>query len=90
MSGCYAFNREGLRCDGEGGHDGLHTLTIEWDDDDIWTPGAGPTPLRAEEVAALGPVPTFGEGTPGRCLLCNHRMHGGECERCDCKAGIPS
>ena len=45
----------------------------------------------ADEVAALGPVPIYGEGTPGKCVMCNHAMHGGECERggCDCRSGIP-
>jgi hypothetical protein len=55
-----------------------------------FVPTAPPVVVDDEGVP-LGPVPIYGASNPGVCLLCNHRMHGGECERgnCDCKAGIP-
>ncbi len=96
---CFAFNKQGQRCSLTAAHFGNHSHVIEWDDEDCWTPGqksspigAVITPVTAEqeaEVAALGPVPVYGEGTPGRCVLCGHAMHGMECSRCDCKSGIP-
>lgn len=100
MAGCFAYNTDGLRCDSPAGHDGPHTLTIEWGDEECWVPSAGSssnTPLSFSvnlaaplpEEESLGPVPIYGEGKPGVCVLCNHAMHGRECERCDCKSGIP-
>jgi hypothetical protein len=107
------------------GHPGLHSISIEWGDDECYDPtafvdltlktygsgvasgggGGGSThpvlinntglaavpDIVDDEGVPLGPVPIYGASNPGVCLLCNHRMHGGECERgnCDCKAGIP-
>ncbi len=95
---CWAFNKQGNRCDAEGGHEGPHTLTIEWYDDDVWTPdlasgipqmGIADGHLGAVEEENLGPVPSYGpDADNGRCMICNHAMHVMECERCDCKAGI--
>lgn len=50
-----------------------------------------PVPLPDEDPDTLGPVPIYGQDRPGMCVLCNHRMHNGECQRgaCDCKTGIP-
>jgi hypothetical protein len=46
------------------------------------------TAEQEAEIRALGPVPVYGEDRPGRCLLCSHAMHNGECSRCDCRSGI--
>lgn len=90
MRGCFAFNRDGLRCDSPAGHDGPHTLTIEWDDEEVWTPLAAPAP-------GLSVVPTVVPVRTGarKCAICSHRFHQGVCGApdgdgfdCDCAAGV--
>jgi hypothetical protein len=48
------------------------------------------TAEQEREVAALGPVPVYGEERPGVCIMCSHPMHTTECGRggCDCRSGI--
>ena len=97
---CHAYNMQGQKCDLLYEHDDDHEFTIKWTNAECWTPekqfGTTPNPMLyptippEEEVQVLGPVPTYGEGKAGTCLLCQHGMHGGECARCDCKAGIPA
>lgn len=97
MTGCFAYNRDGLRCDSLAGHDGPHTLTIEWDDDECWTPGdvlIPPTVVRIgrEELTEhLVEIPK----PSGKCVICSHRFHEGVCGApdgdgfdCDCSAGV--
>ena len=101
---CHAFNQRGQRCDLYAGHEDDHQIVLSWTDDECWTPGqivgnggmttavytpAAKTAAETEAEETLGPVPIYGEGRPGICVMCNHRMHALECERCDCKAGIP-
>jgi hypothetical protein len=95
VKGCYAFNREGLRCDKDGGHEGLHALTIEWDDADLWTPETAPVgsphQIRvADGLVPLEPAPDYDDTVLGRCVVCRHSMHAGECRigDCDCRAGV--
>lgn len=103
---CFAFNKQGLRCMVPAGHDGDHSHAITWTDDECWAPGdtievtlkeygtpraaSGMTPEQEREVAALGPVPVYGEERPGVCIMCSHPMHTTECGRggCDCRTGI--
>ena len=84
MKGCFAYNRDGLRCDGEGGHDGPHTLTIEWDDDDVWTPETPPT----APALAVVPPPMQHPVLSVNCDLCEHPWHDGPCPACDCRQAI--
>lgn len=101
---CHAYNQKGQRCELYAGHEDDHQIVVAWTDEECWIPGAQqevrlypdlPTTLKTEAEAeveqSLGPVPIYGEGKPGFCIMCSHAMHARECERngCDCKSGIP-
>lgn len=80
-----------------GGVDGgvMHPVLIN-NTGAIGLPGDPLPPLAAvpdpvEDDETLGPVPVYGQTRPGSCVMCEHRMHVGPCERgqCDCRTGIP-
>lgn len=102
---CFAYSKKGQRCDGLAGHEGKHQFTVTWTDEECWAPGdmievtlkEYGTPnfgqslpdAVAEAEQSLGPVPVYGASKPGTCALCDHAMHVRDCNRCDCRAGIP-
>lgn len=100
---CHAFNQRGQRCDLYAGHEDDHQIVLSWTDEECWVPGQSvgnggltiatlvKTQEEVEAEESLGPVPVYGEGKPGVCVMCNHAMHARECERngCDCRSGIP-
>ena len=96
---CFAYNRDGLRCDSVAGHDGPHTLTIEWTDEECWVPGEtievtlkeyGVPRITTPLTEHLVEVPK----SSGKCVICSHRMHNGACTAmdgefdCDCANGV--
>jgi hypothetical protein len=88
---CYALNREGQRCEEVPGHGGLHRISIEWGDDELFDPTV--------KVKAAPPAPVVEHLTaspiPSRCALCNHPWHVAACNKmdgdfpCDCASGVP-
>ena len=91
---CWAYNREGQRCDHPAGHSGNHVVMKEWTDDEclgpgqvlasLSTPSIGSVPARQQDVIAppLSVVPTP-EPANDKCVACNHKHRGVEC-RCGC------
>ena len=89
---CWSFSREKRRCDLNAGHDGPHSISMEWDDDETWQP-------TDEAVTALTTPPTVitvNTNKPTLCVMCEHPDHRGTCGRqdgefaCDCAEGIPA
>jgi hypothetical protein len=47
MSRCFAYNVQRQRCDQEGGHDGDHSISLTWTDEESWDPNDLPVPYVA-------------------------------------------
>lgn len=99
MNICFAFNRSGLRCMMPAEHDGPHSHSIEWSDDECWTPDRmgiadglipvpGVTPTGAVVPPPLPSLPAPSKARP--CEVCEHRMHDGMCPvgNCTCRMGV--
>lgn len=83
---CWAFHRDGMRCEHPAGHPGDHAVTKTWRDIECATPGEfteTPMPVRSPEVPSpplpTAPAPTEPVGQ-GRCVACNHK----HVESCKC------
>lgn len=86
MSRCFAYSKTGSRCEKDAGHDGLHTLSVTWDDDECFTPSTPPPmPTIPQPAAPVLPPPSA-----ERCEVCDHRMHYQMCPvgDCDCRTGV--
>ncbi len=96
---CYAFNRDGKRCDMPGGHPGNHSITIVFTDDDLWEPAAVPAmlasiPVQQPDVEHFTAAPP--DYSNAKCF-CEHPYHGKEIcgvpdandVPCDCSNSIP-
>lgn len=77
---CWAFNRNGVRCEHPAGHPGKHVVTSEWGDDECFSPIKGPVHTPKPLPAALEET-VVTEAT--KCVACGHRHKGGEC-KCGC------
>ena len=74
---CWAFHRDGMRCEHPAGHPGDHAVQRTWDDSDCAIPGQPQppkTPAPLVEVAV-------------KCVACGHQHKGGEC-KCGCREFI--
>lgn len=94
---CFAYNLRAERCDMPGGHPGDHSITMTWNDDECYAPGAplamgiadGHFPSHGETqiVEHLVDVPEELED----CAVCDHSAEyhpmQGPCimSQCDCK-----
>lgn len=88
MSRCWAYNKEGIRCEQEAGHPTLHSMTIAWDDDECFSPIVHQLPEPRPEPVPDMPLespPSLPEPLPqpAGCVACGHKHAGGEC-RCGC------
>jgi len=94
---CFAFNKDGLRCNGMAGHPGKHSHSIEWTDEECWTPLSHRETTPAE---GLPQVPLWPPAQPapqggGMCAICEHPHHPeGRCGaddggfECDCHNSV--
>jgi hypothetical protein len=88
---CWAFHRDGARCEHPAGHPGDHTTSTSWTDLECATPGefevverSAPATLvrvplvehEEHDVSAKPEVVT-------KCVACGHKHKGGAC-RCGC------
>ena len=93
---CWAFHRDGMRCEHPAGHPGDHVVQKTWTDLECATPGEfGESPIIAtvstaslrEALAAPAPsIPIPPDPDPadaGKCVACNHKHKGGPC-KCGC------
>jgi len=83
---CWAFNKQGQRCQGHSDGTVDHSFTVTWGDDDCWTPGQAPQGLGAPEAwaqvingtplePAVAPEPLEPLPAPGNCFTCGHPPH---------------
>lgn len=88
MSRCFAYSKKGERCEQEAGHDGLHTVSVSWSDEDVWTPLATTMPP--------GVPPLVIKTGPRKCVICEHPWHGdskcgvaeGDGFECECSVAV--
>lgn len=83
---CFAFNKDSQRCEMPAGHDLLHRVTKEWDDDECVFPNDVAVLKRAEQVQAFidEPVPAPPIAKPtSNCIACGHKHKAAEC-KCGC------
>ena len=78
---CWAFHRDGMRCEHPAGHAGDHVVAKTWNDLQCATPGefeapAKPVPLLVPEVVPEPVVVT-------KCIACSHAHKSGVC-KCGC------
>ena len=89
MSQCWAHSPTRMRCSLAAGHDGRHSHSITWTEDECYTPS-----LHAKDVV---PTPTItgnfvlpekpAKQEITRCVACNHQHRGAEC-KCGCREFI--
>jgi len=74
---CWAFHKDGARCEHPAGHPGKHVVSKEWDDSDCAIPG---NPVQVPVPAP--PMETLEEKAV-TCIACKHSHKGGAC-KCGC------
>jgi hypothetical protein len=81
---CWAYNKEGSRCDHPAGHPGDHAITQTWTDTECQAPSGPATLVTHMPVPNPVPIP---EPAPAidvsRCVACSHKHRGNEC-KCGC------
>lgn len=82
---CWAFHRDGERCELIAGHDDDHAVSKSWTDLECATPGEFPAPAPAAPAADPIPVPQI--------CICDHNKvaHSsgvGACGICDCRGYV--
>ena len=79
---CWAFHRDGARCEHPAGHNGDHVVQKTWTDIQCATPGefesqpANPVTEKSVTVPVL-------EEKSIKCVACSHAHKNGEC-KCGC------
>ena len=77
---CWAFNRDGVRCEHPAGHPGKHVVMSEWDDSECFAPIRHQLPEPKQLTPTLTETVTT---QPTKCIACGHQHKGGEC-KCGC------
>lgn len=78
---CWAFHRDGMRCEHPAGHAGDHMVAKTWNDLQCATPGE----FEIAPKPQLAPPPVVTE-TPvvvTKCIACSHAHKSGVC-KCGC------
>ena len=79
---CWAFHKDGARCEHPAGHNGDHVVEKTWTDIECATPGkfeSQPAPLVTEKSVT---APVLQEKTL-KCVACSHAHRNAEC-KCGC------
>lgn len=85
---CWAYHRDGVRCEHPAGHPGNHAVQKTWTDLQCATPGEF-TPAPATLVTDIAPqktqplVTAVASVAVTKCIACNHAHKSGEC-KCGC------
>jgi hypothetical protein len=75
---CWAYNKQGNRCEHPAGHSGDHVIQQTWTDEECSVPGT------LNHIQAS--VPKLVEQT-NKCVACGHAHRNAEC-KCGCHAFI--
>ena len=74
---CWAFHKDGTRCDMPAAHPGDHSVERTWTDSEC----AMPTIIPPAQPPAPLPPPLV--EAPVKCVACGHQHRGGQC-KCGC------
>lgn len=77
---CWAYNKDGQRCDHPAGHPGNHVVMAEWTDSECFSPIQHQLPAQPKPTIPAVPKPP---AEPTKCVACQHMHKGGEC-KCGC------
>lgn len=82
---CWAYNREGQRCEHPAGHPGKHVITAAWTDDECYSPIKHqlPTVITTSSPAAPAIAVTTVDPENVSCVGCGHKHKSGAC-KCGC------
>jgi hypothetical protein len=81
---CWAFHRDGARCEHPAGHPGEHAVQKTWNDLQCATPGEFGEPATSKTGISEAPPVLPKEPEPAaNCVACSHKHKGGTC-RCGC------
>lgn len=75
---CWAFHKDGTRCDMPAGHNGDHAVERTWGDSECAIPGQD----HVQKPVQV-PVPQPLVEAPVKCVACGHQHKGGAC-KCGC------
>jgi hypothetical protein len=78
---CWAFHRDGARCEHPAGHAGDHMIEKTWDDSECAMPGE----IKSQPAIPVLPQPLTEQ--PNKCVACGHAHRNGEC-KCGCHSFI--
>jgi len=85
---CWAFHKDGTRCDMPAGHPGNHAVERTWTDAECHAPNAHPLPPAPVATPAYVPPPPAPPAND-KCVACQHKHRGRECPgACECKEFI--
>jgi len=86
---CWAFHRDGARCEHPAGHAGDHMVEKSWNDLQCATPGefhVKPEPATSNHIQVsdtVEPTIVMPVIVKPSCVACGHKHRDGEC-RCGC------
>lgn len=87
---CWAFNKDGVRCELEPGHSKPHTMSVTWTDEECYSPIKHQLPVVTTTTLPTSGVVTVNETAPSEpppCVACGHRHKAGVC-KCGCHEHI--
>lgn len=76
---CWAFHRDGARCEHPAGHPGNHVVSKEWTDAECAMPGEA----NVVQIPVPAPAQPKLEVVEVKCVACQHKHKGGAC-KCGC------
>lgn len=77
---CWAYSKQGNRCEHPAGHNGDHVIQQTWTDEECAAPGTPAIPVTETSVTASQPV--LVEKTI-KCVACQHAHRNSAC-KCGC------
>lgn len=91
MSQCYAYSQVRQRCDQEAGHEGPHSLTSYWTDDECYDPAAVLLPPPPPKMVLMNTAAQEAQAPTDLCFSCEcpRILHGDSgCEAHGCRTFV--
>jgi hypothetical protein len=79
---CWAYNKQGNRCEHPAGHNGNHIIEQTWTDEECAAPTQS-APATSNLIQVSAPVTQVLQEEIIKCVACNHAHKNGEC-KCGC------
>lgn len=82
---CWAYNKDGQRCDHPAGHPGNHVVMKEWTDDECYSPIKHQLPTVVTTTMPSTATVSVNTVDPEniKCVGCGHQHKSGPC-KCGC------